>query len=223
MIPIYLDISNYNILILGGGDEATKKVSRLIKYKANITVYSLEFSDELRRLAKNGSIKILEGDIRDIDIVERLIRESDLIIYTIPGLDDMEKWIVNTCREYRKIHIISTNALITQAALPVETNLHGLRFTVFSGGKSTLAALKALDMIKDCLSDRDDIQVLLEAMYFLKLYMKGNGVPYKIRMRLYRELFRDKGLEEYISRRDLEGAKKYIKKYIDALDKSWIN
>ncbi len=220
MMPIYIDISDYNVLVLGGGSEATKKVSRLIKHRANITVYSLEFSGELKQLAESGFIKILEGDIRNMDVVEKLIRESDLIIYTIPGLDNVEKWIVNTCKKYRKIHIISTNALITQAALPVEISLHGLRFTVFSGGKSTLVALKALDMIKDCLGGREDIGVLLEAMYFLKLYMKGKGIPYKIRMRLYRELFKDKGLEEYISKRELEGAKEYIKKYIDSLDVS---
>jgi len=217
MIPIYLDISYYNVLVLGGGYEATKKVSRLIKHGASITVYSLEFSDELKRLAENGTISIIKGDVRDLEEVEKLIRESDLIVYTVPGLDDVESWVARTCRKYRKIHIISTNASITQAALPVEMLLHGLRFTVFSGGKSTLVALKTLDMIRECLRGRNDIEILLEAMYFLKLYMKNKQIPYKVRMRVYREIFRDEGLLQYVERGDLEGAKEYIRIYVDSI------
>ncbi len=217
MLPIYLDITGFNVLVLGGGYEATKKVGRLLRHGAGkIVVYSLDFSDELRRLAGEGLVELVEGDVRDLDRVARLIDWADLIIYTVPGLEDVERWVVDRCRRGRKLHIMSTNASITQAALPVEVELHGLRFTVFSGGKSTLVALKALEMIRECLGDRRELALLLEAMYYLKVYMKERGVPYKVRMMLYRELFRDEALNNYILSGDLDAAKRYIKRYVDS-------
>ena len=216
MIPIYMDISGYKVLVLGGGYEATKKVGRLIRHGADITVYSLDFSDRLIELADKGIIRIIKGDVRDFDVVSQLILQCDLIVYTVPGYRDVESWVVNMCKKYRKIHIISTNAEITQAALPVEMTLYGLRITVFSGGKSTLVAMKTLDLIKECLRGRNDIEILLEAMYFLKVYMKSKQIPYKSRMRIYREIFRDKRLLQYVERGDLEGAKKYVRNYVDS-------
>jgi len=216
-LPIYIDISRFNVLVLGGGYEATKKVSRILRHgPKGIIVYSLDFTDDLKGLSIDNSVSLVEGDVRDFDRVSSLIEWADLIIYTVPGLDDVERWMVDKCIEKRKLYIISTNASITQAALPVEMEVHGLRITAFSGGKSTLVALKVLDLIKGCLEGRNDIEYLLEAMYFLKLYMKNKGIPYKVRMRLYRELFRDRELLQYVDRGDLEGAKEYIKNYVDS-------
>lgn len=215
MLPIYIDISDYNVLVLGGGYEATKKTSRLIKYGPHIQIYSLDFSEELKRLALSGRVKLIEGDVRDYKRLEALIKDSDLIIYTVPGLDDVEAWVCSICRKYKKIHIISTNAKITQAALPVEMELHDLHITVFSGGKSTLVSMKTLDLIRECLVDKDYLGILLEAMYFLKIYMKERGVSYKTRMRLYREMFNDINLIRYVMKGDLKGAKQYIKKRVD--------
>jgi precorrin-2 dehydrogenase/sirohydrochlorin ferrochelatase len=216
-LPIYIDVEGYKVLILGGGYEATKKARRLLEYGADITIYSLEFTSELGEMADQGLIKIIYGDVRDLDVVEKLILGSDIVIYTVPNQDDIEDWVCRICKEHRKLYIISTNASVTQAALPVEMELHGLRFTVFSDGKSTLVALRALDLVRECLEDRKDLEVLLEAMYYLKVYMKERGVPYKVRMKLYRDMIRDERLLRYVRMGDVEKALSYIRDVVDNL------
>ena len=216
-IPMYIDITDYRILVLGGGYEATKKVKRFIKYGPEILVYSLDFSEELKQLEKEGSIKLIQGDVREIDRIEKLVRNSDIVIYTVPSQDVIEKKVKEMCKKNRKLHIISTNAQITQVAMPVETEIHGLRFTAYSAGKSTLVALLALEEIKKCLTDKGYLAVLLEAMHHLKTYMKKREIPYRIRMEMYRRLIKDENLMKYVYDEDLEKAISYVEKKVDSL------
>jgi|Deesub1362B_J571_1020462.scaffolds.fasta_scaffold00005_383 siroheme synthase (precorrin-2 oxidase/ferrochelatase) len=213
-IPIYIDISKFNILILGGGREAAKKTKRYLKYTQSIIIYSLEFDRELLDLAEKNSIRLIRGDARDLSAIDPLIKKSDLIVYTIPGLDDLERWVKRKCEEYRKIYILSTNADETMAAMPPEIEVHGLRFTAFSNGKSTLVSLEALGIIEDCLKDKKYIATLLEAMHYLKTYMKKHGVHYKLRMKIYRSIFRQPEFRGYVYQGNLEGAINYIDSFV---------
>ncbi len=214
---MYVDITGFKVLILGGGYEATKKAKRFIKYGPLITVYSLEFTDELIQMANNKSINLIKGDVREIDRVEELIIQSDLIIYTVPNLNDIEKRIKDICVKHKKLHILSTNAALTQVAMPVETELHGLKFTVYSAGKSTLVAILALREIEKCLKPKKYLSTLLEAMYHLKTYMKERGVPYKTRMKMYRELIEDKELMRLALDGNVDEAIKYVRMRVDRL------
>jgi precorrin-2 dehydrogenase/sirohydrochlorin ferrochelatase len=216
-IPMYIDITGYKILILGGGYEATKKAKRFMRYGPEILVYSLDFSKELKQLEKEGDIKLVYGDVREIDRVEELIKDTDIVIYAVPSQDEIEKKVKEICKKNRKLHIISTNAQITQIAMPIETEMHGLRFTAYSAGKSTLVAILALDEVKKCLAVKGYLATLLEAMHHLKIYMKERRVPYHIRMKMYRHIVKDKDLMKYACKGDLEEAISYVRKKVDEL------
>ncbi len=216
-IPMYIDITGYKVLVLGGGYEATKKVRRFIRYRPIITVYSLEFSDELVRMSNEENVSLVKGDVRDIDKLERLITENDIVIYTVPGLEEVEKKVREICVKHRKLHILSTNAQLTQVAMPVEIEIHGLKFTAYSAGRSTLVALLALDEIEKCLKPKRYLSILLEAMSYLKTYMKKRGIPYKTRMRMYRELINDERLWKLATEEKLDEAISYVKKKVDTL------
>lgn len=45
--PIFLDLTNLNILIVGGGKVGTKRALKFQEYGAKVSVWSLDFSDEL--------------------------------------------------------------------------------------------------------------------------------------------------------------------------------
>lgn len=214
-IPIYIDISGFHILVLGGGEEATKKVRRYAVYTDNITVYSMEFREELIELSREHGVKLIRGDVRDWSSVDELIKESDLIIYTIPGIDTAEAWVKDRCEEYRKLYILSTNAAETMAAMPHETEIHGLRITAFSDGKSSLVSMEVLDIIREFLSEKAYLETLTEAMYYLKRHMRSKGVDYKTRMMIYRRIFRDPIFRSYVHNNDSSGAKNYIEGYVE--------
>ncbi len=214
-IPMFVDVSGMNVLVLGGGEEAVKKTKRFLKYGARVTIYSLEFDEELSKLARQGAVRLIRGDVRDREALERLILENDLVIYTVPDLPEAEDWVIDVCRKGRKLYIISTDARKTQIAMPVETTGAGLRIAVTSEGRSTLVAKLVAEEISRYLEGRNDLELLLDVMTFLKEYMKKNKVHYKVRMEIYRKLFADERLRELVNRLDREGAIAYITDYVN--------
>lgn len=209
-IPMFVDIDGMNVLVLGGGDEAVKKTKRFLKYGASMTIYSLKFDDELLKLGREGSVRLVRGDVRDRQTLERIIQANDMVIYTVPDMPEAEDWVIDICKKGHKLYIIATDAKKTQIAMPVETVGAGLRIAVTSEGKSTLVAKLVAEEINSYLKGRNDLKLFLDVMTFLKEYMKENKVHYKVRMELYHKLFADKTLRELISKLDREGALAYI-------------
>ena len=58
--PVVLNIENKKCLVIGGGKVALRKINKLLKYKARITVISKNIIEE---------IKFLEG--KNLEIIEK--------------------------------------------------------------------------------------------------------------------------------------------------------
>lgn len=201
---------------MGGGREATKKAMKFLRYGASVTIYSLQFSDKLLEIAEgNDKVKLLRGDVRRIDFISKLIDKYDIVVYTVPDMDDIERWVKLTCKKLRKIYILSTNAKETGAALPIETTIHGYVITVFSGGKSSLASKYTANEIKKYLETRLDLKLMLETMGYVKRYLKEKRVNYKDRMKLYHIIFNDRLYRCAIQKRDREEAYSRIHQLVD--------
>lgn len=214
-IPMFIDISNWRVLILGGGEEATKKALRLLSYGARVTVYSLEFSEELIQLYNNNIVTLIKGDVRKLENVIPLIDNHDMVVYTVPDLTEIENIIKEICENKRKICILSTSAEKTRAALPIETEVHDYIITIFTDGKSTLAAKYVANEIKEFLRNRLDLKILLETMHFAKKYMRNKGISYKERMKLYHIIFNDKVYRDLITSHDMKNAYSRIEEIIN--------
>jgi len=72
--PIYMDMKNLKVLLVGGGDIATEKIEKLLDFTDNITIISTVISAPLGEIIKDNSLKYhlrpyMVGDIDDFDIV----------------------------------------------------------------------------------------------------------------------------------------------------------
>lgn len=72
--PSFINLENKKILILGAGDIAFNKVTRLLDFTSEITILSLDFSEKFNSLIKEHSLRVLhkgyeKGDIKPFDIV----------------------------------------------------------------------------------------------------------------------------------------------------------
>jgi precorrin-2 dehydrogenase/sirohydrochlorin ferrochelatase len=197
-IPMFIDVSDMKVLVLGGGDEGLKKTKRFLKHGAKVTIYSLKFNDELLKLNEEGKVKLVKGDVRDSYIVEELILKHDIIVYTIPNLHNIEEWVIKRCKELHKLYNIAVDASKTQVVMPIEVSGAGLRIAVTSEGKSTLVSKLAAEEIGKYVKAREDIRLFLEIMRFVKSYMRENKIHYKKRMEIYYKLFQDEGLRSLV-------------------------
>ena len=56
--PIYLDIEERSVLIIGGGEVCARKAETMLKYGGRVTIVSPEFTDEIERWAADGKMTL---------------------------------------------------------------------------------------------------------------------------------------------------------------------
>lgn len=76
--PVFLDIKNKECLVIGGGNVALRKINKLLKYKCkNITVISDKVLDDIKKLADDKKIKIINNKF-EVDI--KILKKYFLVI-----------------------------------------------------------------------------------------------------------------------------------------------
>jgi uroporphyrin-III C-methyltransferase/precorrin-2 dehydrogenase/sirohydrochlorin ferrochelatase len=66
--PIFLEIRNKPVLVIGGGDIALRKIKLLLKSKPNIKVIATNFCEEILDLKDRHSIDIIQKDFHPHDV-----------------------------------------------------------------------------------------------------------------------------------------------------------
>lgn len=66
--PLFIDIENKNILVVGGGNIATRRVKTLLQFNCNLIVVSEWVSDFLLEQARAGNITVINRNFQDQDL-----------------------------------------------------------------------------------------------------------------------------------------------------------
>ena len=75
-----LNLQNKIVVVIGGGREAEKRITSLLKEECQITVFASKINPSINKLAKNKKIKIKKQKISDTKFIAQL--KPDLIITT---------------------------------------------------------------------------------------------------------------------------------------------
>ena len=72
--PMYMDMQNLKVLLVGGGYIATEKLEKLIDFTKNITVITINVEKEAQKIIEENSLTFQQrayktGDINGFDIV----------------------------------------------------------------------------------------------------------------------------------------------------------
>ena len=87
--PLYIDLRNKEVLIVGGGKLSLRKAEKLKEYGANLTIFSKNIREE--KLNEIKGIKFISEDLKNDDKkIEELIKQYFLIIAATdnPELND---------------------------------------------------------------------------------------------------------------------------------------
>ena len=66
--PLFIDLRDKPVLVVGGGTVAARKTESLIEARAAVTLVAPDVTEELQRLAESGSIRIHTRDFRETDL-----------------------------------------------------------------------------------------------------------------------------------------------------------
>lgn len=95
--PLFLNLQNKKILLIGAGKIATQKLTTLLNYTTNIEILSLEFNEEILEIINNRSLKIYKKNYEN-----GFICKYDIVIVATDDIK-LQEFIFNESRNYKNI------------------------------------------------------------------------------------------------------------------------
>ncbi len=85
-LPINIKLKNKQVIVLGAGSVASRKIKSLLKVKAEVVCIALNFSDDIQELADLQKITIIKHDLSDLSVIKSI----DGVRMIISATDDPE-------------------------------------------------------------------------------------------------------------------------------------
>lgn len=132
--PIFLDIEDRDVVIIGGGPVCERKAETMMKYGARVTVVAPTFTDQIAQWAKSGALKIRKKkyDAADLDGASIVIASTDD--------EGVNTQIASDCRK-RKIPVNVVDVThLCEFIVPAIVESGSIQLAVSTGGKSPALA-----------------------------------------------------------------------------------
>ncbi|HEX8172578.1 MAG TPA: bifunctional precorrin-2 dehydrogenase/sirohydrochlorin ferrochelatase [Thermoanaerobaculia bacterium] len=132
--PIYIDIENRDVVIIGGGEVCTRKAETMLRYGARVTVVSPEFTEELERWAADGKLALRRKHYEESDV-----DGANIVIASTDNQAVNEK-IAADCRRRRiPVNVVDVTPLC-EFIVPAIIESGSIQIAVSTGGKSPAVA-----------------------------------------------------------------------------------
>ena len=174
-----LRLNSRSVLVVGGGGEATKRVSMMASEGCSITVASPAFSEAILEMAERGQVALRQEAVRDDAILDEV--RPDVVV---AATDDhrLNRVLASSARERGMIAYSSSDPGISDYAHLATMEFGGtVRVAVSTGGRSPIMARVIRDRAREALSGivtdevLDQIRVQEEARTGAKNIGSGGG------------------------------------------------
>lgn len=154
--PIYLDIEDRDVVIIGGGNVCARKAETMMKYGARVTIVSPEFTEEIDEWAREGKLTIVRQPYE-----EPVLDGASIVI---ASTDDpcINARIARDCRR-RKIPVNVVDVThLCEFIVPAIVESGSIQIAVSTGGKSpALARTLKEDLQKFVGPEYDEVNRIL--------------------------------------------------------------
>ncbi|WP_340114412.1 precorrin-2 dehydrogenase/sirohydrochlorin ferrochelatase family protein [Maribellus mangrovi] len=141
-LPISIDISDAKILVIGGGQDALKKIRILQRFDAHVEVLALKVIDEI----KNSGIKYTEA------VYNKDFLKGYLMLYSCVNNDELDKQIVQDAKEAGVLVNIHDKPALCQFVSPAIYRHGKITVAVGSNGENVYEAIRIRDLIKQTIN-----------------------------------------------------------------------
>jgi siroheme synthase-like protein len=132
--PIYIDIEDRDVLIVGGGAVCARKAETMMKYGARVTIVSPEITDEIEEWERAGMLSVTRAPYSEAVLEGRSI--------VIASTDDkcVNGRIARDCRRRRiPVNVVDVTHLC-EFIVPAIVEQGSVQIAVSTGGKSPALA-----------------------------------------------------------------------------------
>lgn len=132
--PIYIDIEDRSVIIIGGGNVCARKAETMMKYGARVTVISPDFTDEIEKWAAEGCLQLRRKHYETADI-----EGANMVIASTDDQTVNEK-IAADCRERRiPVNVVDVTPLC-EFIVPAIIETGSIQIAISTGGRSPALA-----------------------------------------------------------------------------------
>ena len=137
---IHLNLQGRLVIVIGGGNEALKRINSLLEEKCQILVISNELNNQIKTLVKNKKIKFKKQKIQNSAVLS--IYKPYMIITTTNDKKLNQK-IINDAKNKKIIAYSSDNPELSDFANPAIIDFENtIQIAIFTGGKSPAMSKK---------------------------------------------------------------------------------
>ena len=137
---IHLNLQGRLVIVIGGGNEALKRINSLLEENCQILVISNELNNQIKTLVKNKKIKFKKQKIQNSSILS--IYKPYMIITTTNDKKLNQK-IIKDAKNKKIIAYSSDNPELSDFANPAIIDFENtIQIAIFTGGKSPAMSKK---------------------------------------------------------------------------------
>ncbi|OPX58225.1 MAG: precorrin-2 dehydrogenase [Methanobacterium sp. PtaB.Bin024] len=201
--PLYMDMQNKNVLVVGSGEVGERRARRFLKSGANVVINSDHVSDQLKEL---GAIYKPRKEL------SKWADWADLVVVAS-----------GDAQLNQEVSLLSKDKLINRADYPEEGNLivpssffiGDVQFSIFTQGKSPLMAKELRKRIQSVVNKKDILQ--LELQHFTRQLLKEKVEDQKKRRDYLYQILNDKKINELLDNGEVVRAQVYITQLLESL------
>ncbi|MBA2862578.1 bifunctional precorrin-2 dehydrogenase/sirohydrochlorin ferrochelatase [Methanococcus maripaludis] len=153
MIPVFLELKGFNVLIFGFGNVGKRRFEKFLDSCAKITVYSKSIAK--KDISKYENARFFECDVSNLSDEElySIIKNHDIIITAIDEKNN--KRIVSIAKSINKFINSSTFEKESNLIVPAYCSVDGVSFAVYTGGKSPIVAREIRKNVEEYLKNSE--------------------------------------------------------------------
>ena len=214
---VHLNLQGRLIIIVGGGNEALKRIKVLLKENCKILVISDMINNQIKTLVKTKKIKFKKQKIQTASI---LVTYKPFIIITTTNDKKLNLQIINTAKKNKIVVYSSDNPESSDFANPSIIDFENMiQIAIFTGGKSPAMSkklrIKSEKFFKKIITKEDIDQIKIQKI--VRELAKNMISTQNERKMILSSIMSDKEIKQLIKEGQLKRAEKQAIKILGNL------
>jgi len=203
-----LNLQDKKIIIIGGGNEAQKRINSIIKQGCNITVISDSVNSQINKLSKAKKITLKKQKISDTKFLSEF--KPDLVITTTDDKKINQK-IIRDAKKKKIMAYSSDNPDESDFSNPAIIDFENMiQIAIFTGGKSPAMSKKIREksekVLKKIITKEDIAQIKIQKM--ARKMAKESISTQEVRRKYLRSIISDNEIDQLIKDGQIKKAEK---------------
>jgi len=207
MLHIGLNIKGKNILIIGGGKIGERRLIKFLKFQANVTIISPQFTKKIEELAINNTqINLIEENVT-LNSIEKYLKNIFLASIVTDDFDFNMK-MAKIIQDHGILVNLAHHSEIADVMMAATIDYGEFTIGILTHGKSPLFAKLLKEKFQRTISLND--LHWLKIQVFAREKAKEKIPSAEVRGKFLNNLFNDPAISENIEKGLIENAKQLI-------------